>query len=45
MLYHIDSFICHSFVDGIVTKPPPTRMELSDEPDGWKYWLDHVRGY
>ena len=33
------------FVDGMVAKPPPTKMELSDEPDGWKYWLDHIRGY
>ena len=33
------------FVDGRVAKPPPTKMELSDYPDGWKYWLDHVRGY
>ena len=33
------------FIDGIVAKPPPTKMELSDYPDGWKYWLDHIRGY
>ena len=33
------------FVDGKVSKPPPTKLEFSDKPDGWKYWLDHVRGY
>ena len=32
------------FVDGRVAKPPPIKMELSDKPDGWKYWLDHLRG-
>jgi len=33
------------FVDGIVSKPPPTKMEFSDKPEGWKNWLDHVRGF
>jgi len=33
------------FVDGRVSKPPPIKMEYSDNLDGWKYWIDHVRGY
>jgi len=33
------------FVDGRVVKPPPIKFEYSDKPDGWKYWLDHVRGF
>jgi len=33
------------FRDGWVVKPPPIKFEYSDKPDGWKYWLDHVRGY
>lgn len=33
------------FVDGFVAKPPPIRFDLVEEPDGWKYWLDHLRGY
>jgi hypothetical protein len=33
------------FIDGKVAKPPPIRLELMDYPDGWKYWLDHLRGY
>jgi len=33
------------FVDYRVAKPPPIKMDLIEEPDGWKYWLDHIRGY
>lgn len=33
------------FRKGWVVKPPPISMEISDHYDGWKYWLDHVRGY
>jgi len=33
------------FVDGRVAKPPPIKMEISDNHDNWKYWLDHLRGY
>ena len=32
------------FKDGFITKPPPTKLEISDYPEGWKYWLDHIRG-
>ena len=30
------------FVDGRVVKPPPIPFEFSDNPEGWKYFLDHV---
>jgi len=33
------------FRDGWVVKPPPIKFEYSDSPDGWKYWLDHIRGF
>ena len=33
------------FRQGWVVKPPPIMMELSDDCVGWKYWLDHVRGF
>jgi len=33
------------FRDGRVLKPPSIKMEFSDNHEGWKYWLDHVRGY
>ena len=33
------------FQDGFVVKPPPMPFEFSDNHEGWKYWLDHVRGY
>ena len=33
------------FKDGYVVKPPPIAFEFSDDHQGWKYWLDHVRGY
>jgi hypothetical protein len=33
------------FREGWALKPPPTSMEFSDEPEGWKYWLDHLRGF
>ena len=29
----------------IVVEPPPIPFEFSDNHEGWKYWLDHVRGY
>jgi hypothetical protein len=33
------------FRDGRVLKPPSVKLEFSDNHEGWKYWLDHVRGY
>jgi hypothetical protein len=33
------------FRKGWVVKPPPIKMELSDDYVGWKYWLDHMKGY
>jgi hypothetical protein len=33
------------FKDGLSVKPPPIAFEFSDDHQGWKYWLDHVRGY
>ena len=33
------------FKDGLVVEPPPIPFEFSDNHEGWKYWLDHVRGY
>ena len=33
------------FKDGLVVEPPPIPFEFSDHHEGWKYWLDHVRGY
>jgi len=33
------------FSNGFVLKPPPIRLDLIDEPEGWKYWIDHLRGY
>ena len=33
------------FKDGLVVEPPPIPFEFSDNHDGWKYWLEHVRGY
>ena len=31
--------------DGIAVKPPPIPFEFSANHEGWKYWLDHVRGF
>ena len=33
------------FRKGWVVKPPPIKMDLSDDYVGWKYWLDHMKGY
>ena len=33
------------FKDGLAVKPPLIAFEFSDDHEGWKYWLDHVRGY
>ena len=31
------------FQDGFPVKPPPITFEFSDNHEGWKYWLDHIR--
>ena len=33
------------FKDGLAVKPPPIPFEFSDNHEGWKYWLDHIRNY
>ncbi|QLH03137.1 hypothetical protein C5F47_06025 [Nitrosopumilus cobalaminigenes] len=33
------------FREGWVVKPPPVGMEISDNPEGWKYWVEHLRGF
>ena len=33
------------FKDELVVEPPPIPFEFSDNHEGWKYWLDHVREY
>lgn len=32
------------FRDGFVAKPPEIRLEIVDNPEGWKYWSEHLRG-
>ena len=45
LYYHEDFQRLVCFKDGLAVKPPPIAFEFSDDHKGWKYWLDHVRGY